>query len=98
MPGFTEGQMAVRYLEQAQGVRALGSLGPEFLRRLPVGLDRRLVTAQAVVAVAERVEEICLVVQLSSGRPAPGIVPTFPHRHGGPSEGRCTPHPPGVRK
>src|ERR1700755_2184539 len=91
MPGLAERQMALRYLEQAQGVGALGSLGPESLRRLAVGLDRRLVTAQAVVAVTQQVEEVPLVVQLPPGRPTPGILRTFLHRHGGPSRGRCSP-------
>ena len=69
MPGLAERQIAVRHLEQAQGVGALGSLGPESLGRLAVGLDRRLVTAQAVVAVAEQVEEVCLVMQPPPSRP-----------------------------
>ena len=45
VPGLAQGQMAVRYLPQAQGVRAVGSLGLESLRRLPVRLDSRLVAA-----------------------------------------------------
>ena len=70
VPGLAQGQMALRYLPQAQGVRAVSSLGLESLRRLPVRLDSRLVAAQAGVAVAEQVEEVRLVMWLPSGRPA----------------------------
>src|SRR6476469_6896657 len=89
VPGLAQGQMALRYLPQAQGVRAVGSLGLEFLRRLPVRLDSRLVAAQARVAVAEQVEEVCLVMWLPSGRPTPGILHAVPRCHGGPSEDEC---------
>ena len=58
VPGLVQGQVAARYLEQAQGVGALRSLGLGPLGRLPVGLDGRLVTAQAGVTVAEQVEEL----------------------------------------
>src|ERR1700761_6320825 len=89
VPGLAQGQMALRYLPQAQGVRAVGSLGLECLRRLPVCLDSRLGAAQAGVAVAEQVEEICLVMRLLSGRPTPGILHAVPRCHGGPSEDGC---------
>src|SRR6266566_4859094 len=78
--------MAIRYFEQAQGVGAVRSLGPECLRRLPVGLDGRLVTAQAMLAVAEQVEEVCLLMLPLSGRPTPRILRAVLRCHGGPSE------------
>src|SRR5579864_5203962 len=81
VPGLTKGQMAVRYLEQAQGVRALGTLGAESLGGLPVGLDSRLVTAQAIVAIAEQVEEVGLVTRWPAGRPAPRTPQAFLHNH-----------------
>ena len=67
MPGLTQGQVAGRYLEQAQGVGALRSLRPESFRRLPMGLDGRLVLPQAFVAIAERVQEVGRRKQLPSG-------------------------------
>jgi hypothetical protein len=84
MPRLPQGQIAVRYLEQAQGVRALGSLGPESFRRLQVGLDGRLGVAQTLVAIAEQVEEVGRLMRPSSGRPS-GTLQTFLNRHGGPS-------------
>jgi len=81
MPGLTQVQVAVRYLEQAQGVGAVCSLRPESVRRLPVGLDGRLSLAQAFVAIAEQVEEIGGIMLLRSGRTRR----TFVHCHGGPS-------------
>jgi hypothetical protein len=77
--------MAVRYLEQAQGVRALCSLRPESFRRLPVGLDGRLGVAQALVAIAEQVEEVGRVMRLRPGGGSPRAWQTFLHDHGGPS-------------
>jgi hypothetical protein len=96
VPGFAQGQVAARYLEQAQGVGAVRLLGLESFRRLSVGLDSRLVTAQAGVAVAEQVEEVCLVMQLPSGRPTPRILHVFLRCHGGPSEDGWS--PPSVRR
>jgi hypothetical protein len=91
MPRLIQGQVAVRDLEQAQRVRAPGALLPESLRRLPVRLDGRLVAAEAVVAVAEQVEEVSLVMQL------PGVSPTLLHCHGSPSAPRwpCSARPSG---
>jgi hypothetical protein len=89
--------MAARYLEQAQGVRALCSLRPEYLRRLLVGLDGRLGVAQAMVAIAEQVEEVCLVMQLPAdcaGLQPPANLPALSWRPfwlGG-----CPLHPPDV--
>jgi hypothetical protein len=77
--------MAVRYLEQAQGVGALCSLRPESFRRLPVSLDGRIAVAQAFVAIAEQVEEVGGLARLPSGCPSPRTWQIFLHRHGGPS-------------
>jgi len=78
-------QMAVGDLEQAQGVRASRSLRLELLRGLPVGLDGRLVAAQAVVAVAEQVKKVSPVMQLPGGSPQPQGPEALLRCHGSPS-------------
>ena len=44
------------------------SLRPECFRGLPVGLDGRFLVTQALVAIAEQVQEVGRLVLLPSGR------------------------------
>lgn len=72
VPRLRQGKIIVRDLEQAQGVRALGPLLPEPLRRLLIGLDSRLVAAEAMVAVAEQVEIVSPLMALTCDGSGPG--------------------------
>src|ERR1700677_2396867 len=72
-------KITVGNLVNAQRIRALRSLFLESIGGLPVSLDSRAMTAEAIVAVAEQVKEVRTVKQLPSGSP------THLHCHSGPS-------------
>jgi hypothetical protein len=63
---LAQGQVALRDLEQAFRVRALGAVLPECPGRLGQGRDGLLVTTEPVIGITEQVKEIRLAEHLSS--------------------------------